>query len=190
MVIGITGGIATGKSLVSSIISDLGYKLIDSDKIVNNLLLNDFELKNKIKEVFDCIDSNFNVDRKKLSNIIFNNELEREKLNNLIHPLVKKEMIKEISSFKNDIIFLDIPLLFEAKMEHICDKIICVYSDKDITLKRLKERNNYTEEEALSRINSQLDIKKKCILPDYVIDNSFSIEETKKQVMEVLKNVI
>ena len=112
-------------------------------------------------------------------------------LNNIVHPLVKQEMINKIQSFKKDnkIIFIDVPLLFESSFDDLCDKIVVVYSKYEIQLKRLMERDKIEIDLAKNKINAQMDLSKKVLMADYVIDNSFDKENTIMQFEKFLKEV-
>ncbi len=191
-VIGITGGIASGKSNVSSVIKGLGYKVIDSDAIVRELSKKDGPIYNAYLKRFgrDYLDSNLELDRKKLAKLLFNNEKIKEEINNLSHPLVREAIKIEIALTKDELIFVDIPLLFEAHFEDICDKIICVYLDKELQIKRLMERDNIDYNYALAKIHSQMDLNMKKELSDYVIDSKGEFEETKNITIKVINEIL
>lgn len=188
-VIGITGGIATGKSYVSSFLIKKGYAVIDTDKICH-LLYEPYEkgwleVKNSFPEVF--IDDQ--LDRKKLGQMIFDSLEKRAKLNSILHPLIKektKEMIKESPT---DLVFVDVPLLFEAHFDDLCDKIICVATSPNNQLKRLMMRDNLTKEEALKRIKAQFSLEKKCALSDYVIESDEDFGKTEMNILNVLEKI-
>lgn len=183
MKIGITGVIASGKTTVLNRIKELGYKVIDCDIIVKEL----YEKQNVIdliKDNFECVRDN-KIDKKLLANIIFSNSSDRIKLNNLIHPLIR-DYIKNLN---DELIFIEVPLLFEAHFEDLFDKIILVYLNNDEALKRLILRNNLTLDEAIKRINSQMPCEKKIELSDYVIDNSNSTIETFIELDKVLGDI-
>lgn len=183
MKIGITGVIASGKTTVLNRIKELGYKVIDCDIIVKEL----YEKQNVIdliKDNFECVRDN-KIDKKLLANIIFSNSSDRIKLNNLIHPLIR-EYIKNLN---DELIFIEVPLLFEAHFEDLFDRIILVYLNNEEALKRLILRNNFSLDEALIRINSQMPCEKKIELSDYVIDNSNSTKETFIELDKVLGDI-
>lgn len=183
MKIGITGVIASGKTTVLNRIKELGYKVIDCDIIVKEL----YEKQNVIdliKDNFECVRDN-KIDKKLLANIIFSNSSDRIKLNNLIHPLIR-DYIKNLN---DELIFIEVPLLFEAHFEDLFDRIILVYLNNEEALKRLILRNNFSLDEALIRINSQMPCEKKIELSDYVIDNSNSTKETFIELDKVLGDI-
>lgn len=194
-VIGITGGIATGKSTVSKIIRDEGFQVIDSDSIAREVVKRGSEGLRLVIDKFgrDLLMEDGSLDRDKLGDLIFQNDEKRRQLNDLLHPLIRESMTLGIdkASYSNNVVFVDIPLLFESRDEIedsgiTLDEVWVVYTEEAIQLNRLMKRNDYTYDEALSRIRSQLDIEEKRRLADRVIDNSGSLEETRKQVMKLL----
>ena len=189
-IIGITGGISSGKSNVSNIFKKLGYKVIDSDLIYKELSKRPNACYKAILEEFgdEYLDSYLEINRAKLGKLIFTNNEAKLKLNSITHPLVLEEIKKEIDK-SDGIIFLDIPLLFEAKMEYLCDKIICVYVPYEIELQRLIERDNISISYAKSKISSQMSLETKKDLSDYVINSSGSFEKTYEQVLKCLDKI-
>lgn len=193
--IGVTGGIASGKSLVCSFLREFGIPVISADEIVKELQKDAYYLM-KIKELFgDEVFDGENLNRKKLASIIFSDENKRELLNKLLHPPVLSEIKKRMESLKDHkIIAVEVPLLFEVGIEDWFDEIWVVYIPKDLQVKRIIERDNITEEEALLRINSQISLENKVKRANYVIYNDKDIEYTKKQVenriLYIIQNVI
>lgn len=188
-VIGITGGIASGKSYISNLLISIGYIVIDCDKIVHDLLLNKDVIEN-IKQTFGLsVIANENVDRKKLGKIIFNNKNEELKLNSIIHPLVIDEVNNRIRKTNEDIVFVDVPLLYEANMEYIMDKVIVVYVDKPTQLLRLMSRDSIDSEFANKKISIQMSLEEKVKKADYIIDNSKDFLDSQKQLYEILRRI-
>lgn len=175
----ITGSIGTGKSTVCDILKQMGYKVYDADKIVHELY-KEPAIISHIAFMFPDVVVNNKIDNKKLANIIFNDEYKKHELENYIHPLVKEKMLK-----MNDC-FIEVPLLFESKMENIFDKVITVYCDLDIQVNRIIQRNNIKEVDALKIIRNQMDIKEKVKRSDFVIDNNGDINNVIKQVSDIL----
>lgn len=191
-VIGITGGIASGKSHVVDVISKMGYEVIDSDKISYELSLKGNKVYNEIINTFgeEYVLSNGDIDRKKLGRLIFNSEKDKQKLNEISHPYIIKEIKKRLKESQGSIVFLDIPLLYEAKLEYLCDKIICVYLDKTKQIERLMARDGIDYEYALKKINSQIDLQIKAKQSDYIINSYGSLEQTEtitKNLIEKIK---
>ncbi|MDD3712465.1 MAG: dephospho-CoA kinase [Candidatus Izemoplasmatales bacterium] len=186
-VIGLTGGIASGKSLVSRFFEIENVVVLDADKIYKNLLKRDKIMYNEIKNAFSLTE----LDLKTLSDIVFNDEEKLKILNSIAHPYVKRAILERIQRLKKTekLIVLDIPLLFEAKMENLCDQIICVYAEEKVQLERLLKRNDLSLDSALKRINSQMPLKEKCKLSDYVIDNSLDIDNTYRQFKNLFNKI-
>ena len=192
-VIVITGSIATGKSLVSSYLKDKGYKLLDADEIAHSLMqVGQVNYKN-IVEYFgeEILDSNKNIDNKKLAHIVFNNKEELQVLNNLTHDNIFNKIMNEINNSNEDIIFVDIPLFIEniGKNNIPVDEMWLVYTDENTQLQRLMKRNNLSQDQALSRIKSQMSIEDKLKFADFVIDNTGNKDDTKRQVKEKLRTL-
>lgn len=199
-IIGLTGGIATGKSTVSKIIKGKYYPVIDVDLVSREVVeINEPAYKDIVNTFGDVILlPDKNIDREKLGSIIFNNEKSRKTLNDIVHPRIYGRIKKYIRKYQNEecnLIFIDIPLLIESKdnleKEDIkFDEIWLVYANKEQQIKRLKERNNYTNEEAFSRINSQMDIEDKKKYCDRIIDNTKNIEYTIQKVEKEIAEII
>ena len=190
-VVGITGGIASGKSNVCSVIKNEGYQIIDSDQISRDLSKKDCLIYNEIVKNFgeEYLNNDLEIDRKKLAKLIFHNNEAKEKLNKITHPIIIDEIKKQIELSSGDIIFVEIPILYEAKLEYICDKVICVFLNKKTQITRLMEREGIDEDYALEKIHSQMDLYIKKTKADYVIDSKGSFEETKNQVLEIIKRL-
>ncbi|MFO3787251.1 dephospho-CoA kinase [Bacillus mojavensis] len=191
LVIGLTGGIASGKSTVANMLIDKGITVIDADIIAKQAVEKGMPAYRQIIDEFgeDILLENGDIDRRKLGAMVFTNEQKRLALNSIVHPAVREEMLKrrdESIANQETFVVLDIPLLFESKLESLIDKIIVVSVTKELQLERLIKRNQLTEEEALSRIRSQMPLEEKVSRADNVIDNSGTLEETKQQLEEIL----
>jgi dephospho-CoA kinase len=191
MILGLTGGIATGKSTVTAMLREQGIPVIDADQIAREVV----ELG---KPAYEAIVRHFGkeillpggqIDRKKLGEIVFSDEAERQKLNAIVHPEVRRVMREEAEAAEKNgakIVFMDIPLLFESKLQHMVDKIVVVYAPAHLQLARMMERDEFEEEQAQKRLRAQLPIEQKRTDADFVIDNTGSREETEKQVIQLL----
>lgn len=189
LVIGITGGIATGKTTVTNYLLERGFLVADSDKIVSDLYQYDVDLIKKIEKTFDVDFKNPNY-RKELSNIVFNDLDKKLLLNAIVHPKVYEKIVEFIKKNTNqDIIFLDIPLLYEGNMERICNYVILVYLDEENQIKRLMMRNDLSKKEALLRIKSQMSLEEKSKLTKFVINNNGSLEELYKNVDQTIEAI-
>lgn len=190
MNIGITGSIACGKSTVSNYLKEKGYTIIDADKVGHDVLF-DKKIKEELVDAFgkDIIEEG-EVRRERLGRCVFGNKEKLSLLNSIIHPEIKKLVIKEQKEHKDeDLVFLDAALLFEASFDTLVDKTIVVTLDEKTQLERLMKRNNLTTEDALKRIKSQMRASKKAKLGDYIVDNSFSLENTYNQIENIIQNL-
>ncbi|WP_435621906.1 dephospho-CoA kinase [Anoxybacillus eryuanensis] len=187
LTIGLTGGIASGKSTVAAMFRDLHIPVIDADEIAHRVTSVDGEAYQPIIETFgrDILDSNGAIDRRKLGAIVFYDEQKRKQLNAIVHPLVRKHMLQQKEKYAKEgekAVVLDIPLLFESKLQHLVDRILVVYVDEQTQLHRLCERNGFSVEEAWARIKAQMPLEEKRKKADEIIDNNGTIEETKQQL--------
>lgn len=193
-VIGLTGGIASGKSTVSNMLKDLGITVIDADIEARQVVEPGENAYQQIVKHFGrgILLDDGTINRAKLGEIIFNNKDEREVLNGIVHPAVRESMMekKEVAVKRGEkLIVLDIPLLFESKLTDLVEKVILVYVDKEIQIQRLMKRNQYSESEAISRIQSQMPLNEKKQLADFIIDNNGSIQQTEKQLNIILSQL-
>lgn len=188
MIVGITGSIAMGKSVVTNYLMKLGYPIIDSDKLVKEEYNNESTIKAIISHFGSSILTNDKIDRNKLGQLIFSNPKERESLNNIIHPKVI-EKIKLLTKNNDGIIFVDIPLLYEVNLDKIVDKVIVIYTSKETQIQRLMARDNISKDYAMTKILSQLDIEFKKSKADFLINNEFGIEDTHSQIDEIIRRL-
>ncbi|MFD1638966.1 dephospho-CoA kinase [Evansella tamaricis] len=191
MIIGLTGGIATGKSTVSKMIKERGLPVVDADVIAKKVVLPGEVGYRWIVDYFgkEILTDSMTIDRKKLGTIIFNDAEKRKRLNEIVHPEVRKEMkrqTEELLARGFETIIQDIPLLIESKLEGTVDKILLVYVPEKVQLERLMERDNSTKEEALSRIRSQIPIDEKKNYASAILHNDGTISETEKQLDKLL----
>ena len=190
-IIGVTGGIASGKSNVCNIISQEGYPVIDCDKITAELSVQGGLLYNVIVKEFgeDFLLDNGDLDRKKLAKKIFNDSKSKELLDKITHPIIYEEVKKRLDKISDGLVFLEAPLLYESKFDNICDKIICVFLQKRLQVQRLMDREGIDEDYALAKIHSQMDLYMKKSLADFVIDSKGTFEETKLLVLNVINDI-
>jgi dephospho-CoA kinase len=190
LTIGLTGGIASGKSTVSQMFKEAGIVVVDADVIARKVVEVGEEAYEQIVQSFgkDILLPDETIDRQKLGSVVFFNEEKRLLLNSIVHPAVRKQMLKEKEEHLNngeETVILDIPLLFESKLTALVDRTLLVYVDYETQLARLMNRNNLSKGEAEARIQSQMPLKDKIQLADAVIDNNGTIEATKDQLHEV-----
>lgn len=194
MRIGVTGGIATGKNLVTNYFKELGCYIIDADEIYHELIYPGKPLWKKLVEEFGStiLHPQNMIDRKRLGDIVFNNKEALKKLNSITHNEIIKKIEEKAKLHENDykIIVINAALLIEAGAKKIVDKVIVVWTDEQTQLERLMKRDNISKNEAEKRIKSQMSLKEKLKYADYVIDNNGSKEQTKKQVIDLYKELI
>ena len=194
-IIGITGGIATGKSTVSKILKDNGNLVIDADVLSRKVVEIGQPAYNDIVKIFgvDILNDDKSIDRKALGRLIFSDNRLKSQLNNVTHPYIFQEMKKEISKKcrENKIIFLDIPLLFEeySKIMELgidFEETWLVYVNEKAQLCRLMKRDNLDREESKKRINSQMSMDTKYKMADVIIDNNDDKLTLKSNVLSAL----
>ncbi|MEC2077649.1 dephospho-CoA kinase [Metabacillus fastidiosus] len=191
LIVGLTGGIASGKSTVSNMFKEKNITVVDADQIARDVVEIGEPAYKAIVQHFgkEILNNDETINRAKLGSIIFQNEEERKILNNIVHPEVRKEMMRQTEiakENKEEIVVLDIPLLYESNLTHLVHKTLLVYVDENVQVKRLMERNNYTYEEAKMRMEAQLSLKDKLKLADNVINNNGTIGETEEQLNELI----
>lgn len=195
-IIGITGGIATGKSTLTKLLKDRGYKVIDADKIAREVVEKDKPAYKAIVEEFghEILRPDGDLDRKALGAIVFKDKDRLEKLNSIIHSHIFYQIkyLTDKLSARADTVFLDIPLLFEVKdkLEDsglVFDAVWLVYAQRPIQIERIIKRDKLSREDAVSRIDAQMDIEKKKLLASEILHNSGTKEELEEQLEKLLK---
>ncbi len=190
-VIGITGGVGSGKSVVMNLLKEeYNAYVIFSDNVAHELMqIGGVNYKAIIETFPNMTDEKGNIDRQKLGAIVFGDEKELQKLNEITHPNVIKELQTRIEKIKEQnnysFVALEAALLIEDKYKVLYDELWYIYAEQEVRIKRLEEGRGYTREKSISMIKSQRpesDFLEKC---DKVIDNSFSIEETKKELKKM-----
>ena len=188
VVIGLTGGIASGKSTVSDMLSALGALIIDTDKLSREVTLPGKPAWQEIVDRFgkEILDADGQINRKCLGQIIFADSQARTVLERITHPRIEAEAMAVINNAQKcgcERVVLDAPLLIEAGWQNKADVVWVVFVDEQTQLNRLKHRDNISYEDAMARINAQLSLTEKLKYADVVIDNSDSQERTRKQVI-------
>ena len=189
--VGLTGGIASGKTTVSAMFKELGIPVICADELAHDAVKTGSPALREIREVFgdEVFDQYGELDRLKLGSRVFGNPLLKKQLEQIIHPAValkKQELLDYYVRQGHPIVVIDVPLLFEAEWDKAVDVILVVYVSRDLQAERLVQRNGLSAEEAQARLNSQWSIEDKKDKAHMVIDNSGSIEETRIRFRQVI----
>jgi len=187
IILGITGSFGSGKTTVARILASFGAKVIDADRIAHIVIRPGSRAYKKIISVFGkaILKKNKAIDRNKLGKIVFDNKPLLKKLNNIVHPEVIKAIRGNIRSCPQKVIILDVPLLIESGLVKLVDKFIVVTITKKKQLERLSMKTSLSEADILRRIKSQIPLRKKIELADFVIDNSGNVKKTKKQLEQI-----
>jgi dephospho-CoA kinase len=195
MVIGLTGGIASGKSTVAKTLAELGAFIIDGDQTAHQLMEPNQAAWKDIVQAFgpEILNPDLTINRVQLAGRVFNDNNQLQVLNRITHPLVlesfKSQILQIQASQPEGVVFMDVPLLYEAHMDQLCDQVWVVWVERETQIKRLMERNDFTREEAVKRIQSQMSLDEKAKRADVVIDNSKNIEETIRAVTRYFKDI-
>ncbi len=194
MIIGITGGIASGKSTLKAIIAKMGYEVLDADQVARNVIMKGNAAYSRIIEVFgtEIVDDDGQIDRRQLASVIFQNEEMRIRLNDITHPIIMEEIMFQALEIENSkgMVFLDIPLLFETGYDLVMDYVIVCYVPEDIQMQRLMQRDQIDAVYAAQKIDAQWSLEKKVKLADFVIDNSGTVTDTEAQVQVVIDKLL
>lgn len=187
LILGVTGSFGSGKSTVAKIFSTLGAKVIDADRIAHCIISPGNSSYKKICKIFGnkILNGNKTINRKKLADIVFNDRSLLEKLNRIIHPQVIRIIKNRLASVDSAIFVLDVPLLFESGLDKIVDKMIVVKTTRVLQIKRIRAKARLTRSEILNRLSFQMPINKKLAKANFIIDNSGSLNETRKQVLNL-----
>ncbi|OME77918.1 dephospho-CoA kinase [Paenibacillus sp. FSL A5-0031] len=194
MIIGLTGGIASGKSTIANMLVERGALLVDADQVAREVVLPGEPALEAIASTFGqaVLETDGSLNRKALGEIVFRDKQSLAKLESITHPAIRARMQQTIHTYAEHyperLVVADVPLLYETKQENLYEGILVVYVPAELQKKRLMERNQLPEEEASRRIALQMDIEQKRLKADWVIDNSGSLEETKRQLDEFWKS--
>ncbi|MBU0437941.1 dephospho-CoA kinase [Staphylococcus succinus] len=189
-VIGLTGGIASGKSTVSELLTAHGFKVVDADVAARQAVAKGTKGLEQVKAVFGeaAIDKDGNMDRAYVGDVIFNHPEKRLELNEIVHPIVHDIMQQEKEDYLKQgfNVIMDIPLLFENELQDTVDEVWLVYTSESIQIERLMERNDLSMEDAKARVYSQISIDKKRRMADHEIDNRDTKLELKQNLEQLL----
>lgn len=194
LVIGLTGGIASGKSTVTRILRELGAPVVDADAIVREVQSPGSPVLKRIAAEFgpDVIRPDGALDRAALGRLVFTDPVRRKLLEEIVHPAVRERMWSEVERYRKEgrpAVFLDVPLLIEGELHRTVDRVWLVYVDRETQRSRLISRDGLSLEEAEQRITAQMDLEAKRAYADLVIDNRGTEAETRQQVISAWQQV-
>ena len=187
MIIGVMGGVGSGKSTVLNYLeNNYEAKIIEADKVAKEVMLPGNDVYNEIVKTFPEVIVDNKIDSKKLAEIVFNNKEQLEKLNSITHPGAVKEIVSRIKSSKNRIIVVESAILLGSGVEQYCDELWFVFCNRDTRIKRLIQTRGYSKEKCISVIESQPADEEYNKAADEFIDNSYSEENTREQIDLIL----
>lgn len=189
-IIGLTGGIACGKSTVSAYLHKRGAVIIDGDKIAKELSAPHKAIWNAYVNHFGdkILNADHRLNRRLIGQIVFSDEREKNWMNSTLHPIIKREILARIENCRKQqikVVVLDIPLLFEAHWDKLADEVWVVAINRELQIKRIENRDGLSEKEAIERIDAQMPLAEKIKRADVVIDSSNAIEVTLQKVQAI-----
>ncbi|CCI81779.1 dephospho-CoA kinase [Lactobacillus hominis] len=192
--LGLTGGIATGKTTADAFFEKKNIPIIDADRVAHDLMQKNGASYTAIVDHFGAsiLNDEKEIDRKKLGKIVFGAPAKLNELNQITHPLIRKAIVLQMQNYqKKDtpLAILDVPLLFETHYDQLCDSVLVISADLSHQLARLQERNNLNKAQAMSRINSQMKLQEKEKLADFVVDNNGSIADLEAKLSQILVRI-
>jgi len=192
MIIGLTGGIGSGKSAAGIEFEKLGITVIDADEIAQKASLKNSKAYKEIVEYFGAsiLDNSQNIDRRKLRNIVFNDDEQKKKLEQILHPAIREDISFAISNSKSPYTIIMVPLIYETNSKDNYNRILVIDCDEDIQISRAVSRDGASEEDIKKIINSQATKKERLSIADDVINNNSSIEKLSEKVLHLHKNYL
>ena len=189
-VVGLTGGIASGKTGVANALRDMGMTVLDADAISRAATAAGGEALPRVREVFgDTVFDGDILNRRRLGDLVFSDPARRQQLEEIIHPLVIGKMKRLTQEAQGAIVFWDVPLLYETGMDASCDEVWCVHVSAREQVRRVIKRDRMSREQALSRINSQMPVAEKKARADHLIDTSGSFRATRRRVRGLMRDL-
>jgi dephospho-CoA kinase len=185
MIVGLTGGIGSGKSSAANFFIELGIDVIDADEVSKNILDFNKEAKNEFIDSFgkEFLDTNNNIDRDLLRSIIFKDEHKKSLLESIVHPLVREEILKFIENSKSIYKIIMVPLIFETKSESFYDKIVVLDCEEKIQISRASKRDKKSRDDIINIMKTQASREERNSISDMVIMNNDSLEDLRKEVI-------
>lgn len=192
--LGLTGGIASGKSTADNFFEKQNIPIIDSDLIAHQIMEVGQKCYQAIVNYFgkNILNDDQTINRHKLGGIVFNDKTKLKKLNEITHPLVHQEIKRKMERYRlnqKKLVVVDVPLLFESGFESLCDGVLVISISPELQVKRLMKRNNFTKEEALVRINNQMPLSEKEKRATYVVANTGTIDDLEKRLSDLLQKI-
>lgn len=193
-IIGLTGGIGSGKTTVAQMITKLGYPVVCADKLAHDAISIGSPAYKLVIERFgkEILATDKSIDRKKLGEIVFKDDAKRLHLNNIIHPVVIQKLQTSIQQSKNsnkNVLILDVPLLYEEGLDTLCHQVIVVYATEEQMIERVMKRSNLSKDEIQDRIRSQLTIDSKKSRAHYVVHNTGDLAQTESEIQEIFQSI-
>ena len=192
LIVGLTGGIGSGKTTVSNLFKDLGIHIIDTDVIARDLVNHNASVLKEIVSKFgnDILKQDDSLDRKKLAKIIFNHKRYKQQLEDILHPKIREEVKTQIQNIQSsetppEYIIVVIPLLFETRFSDLVDQILVILSDETIRIQRIRQRDHRSMDEIRSIMNSQVDDEKRINEADDIIKNNNGLDELTSQIKQL-----
>lgn len=192
MILGLTGGIASGKTTVAQILVDLGAQLVEADDVGRQVVEPGTIGLERVVEAFgpEVLTPSGSLNRKLVGRLVFQDSAKLQLLNSILHPLMEEEMRRRLVLLEpQGPVVLSAAILFEAGWDKLVDKVLLVWLDPETQLSRLMERDNLTREEAEARIQAQMPLESKIALADYIIDNSKPLFEVRRQVEKIWREI-
>ena len=192
MIVGLTGGIGSGKSSAANFFIELGIDVIDADEVSKNILDSNLQAKDKFLDAFgkEFLDTNNNIDRSLLRSEIFKDEQKKTLLESIIHPLVREEILKFIENSKSIYKIIMVPLIFETKSQSFYDKIIVIDCEEKIQINRASKRDNKSRDNIINIMNVQASRQDRNSIADIIIMNNDSLEDLKKEVIKTHQKLL
>jgi dephospho-CoA kinase len=191
IILGLTGGMSSGKTTVARIFRSLGARTIDADAIAHSLIKPDTKIYRRIIKAFGrgILKKDRGINRRKLGRIVFGDNASRLRLNRIMHPEIIKVIRKKLAQVHSGTVILEAPLLIEAGATGLADKLVVVNASFTNQIKRIRKKSALIRDEIVKRIKSQMPLEKKVRLADFVIDNNGSLEKTRKQAAKLWRRL-
>ncbi len=192
--LGLTGGIASGKSTADEFFKKKKIPIIDSDLIAHKIMEIGQNGYKAVVDYFgtDILNDDQTINRRKLGGIVFNDKAKLKKLNELTHPLVHQEIKQQMARYRANqekLVVIDVPLLFESGFESLCNGVLVISITPELQIERLMKRNAFTKKEAIARINNQMPLSEKEKRATYVVANTGTIDDLEKKLSDLLQEI-